>query len=225
MEKIPLSFYLRDDVVAITKELLGKVLVTNWKNEYTSGRIVEAEAYAGINDKASHASKGRTERTNVIFGQGGTAYVYLCYGIHQMFNIVTNVEGAPHAILIRAAEPVEGIDIMMRRTGKKNLDETLTRGPGNVGKAFGFHTSQCGLSLQSSELFIADDGFTVDESGIVASPRIGVDYAGEDALLPYRFYLNGNPYVSGKKLLSRTEKTQGSSGNASGKSSSKTSDN
>src|SRR5256885_10264554 len=126
MEKLPLSFYLRGDVVKITKDLLGKVLVTNWNNEFTSGRIVEAEAYAGEIDKASHASKGRTPRTEVIFGEGGTAYVYLCYGIHQMFNVVTNLNGVPHAILIRAVEPMDGIPIMLRRTGKKKVDETLT---------------------------------------------------------------------------------------------------
>ncbi|HWJ30567.1 MAG TPA: DNA-3-methyladenine glycosylase, partial [Flavisolibacter sp.] len=105
MKKLPLSFYLRDDVVKIARELLGKVLVTNWEGELTSGRIVETEAYAGEGDKASHASKGRTDRTEVMFGEGGTAYVYLCYGIHQMFNLVTNKAGIPHAILIRAVEP------------------------------------------------------------------------------------------------------------------------
>jgi DNA-3-methyladenine glycosylase len=199
MKKLPLSFYLRPDVVRISKELLGKVLVTNWNNEYTAGRIVETEAYAGETDKASHASKGRTKRTEVIFNRGGTAYVYLCYGIHQMFNIVTNKEGIPHAILIRAIEPVAGIDIMLRRTGKTKLDETLTRGPGNVGRAFGFHTSQCGLLLTGNELFIADDGFTLKESQIVSSPRIGVDYAGEHAEWHYRFFIKGNKYVSGKR--------------------------
>jgi DNA-3-methyladenine glycosylase len=199
MQKLPLSFYLRHDVVRISKELLGKVLVTNWNNEYTSGRIVETEAYAGEGDRASHASKGRTARTEVIFNTGGTAYVYLCYGIHQMFNIVTNKEGIPHAILIRAVEPIEGIDIMLARTGKKKADESLARGPGNVGKAFGFHTSQCGVSLTGNELFVADDGFKVTKSMIVASPRVGVDYAGEHAEWHYRFYLKGNKYVSGKK--------------------------
>ena len=198
MQKLPKSFYLRNDVVKIAKELLGKILVTNWNNEYTSGRIVEAEAYAGEIDKASHASKGKTKRTSVIFEEGGTAYVYLCYGIHEMFNIVTNKNGIAHAILIRAVEPIEGIDIMLRRTGKKALNETLTRGPGNVGKAFGFHRSQCGLSLQSDELYVADDGYEVDKKLIVASPRIGVDYAGEDALLDYRLYIKGNKFVSGK---------------------------
>jgi DNA-3-methyladenine glycosylase len=115
-----------------------------------------------------------------------------------MFNIVTNVEGVAHAILIRAVEPIEGIQIMMQRTGKKVLDETLTRGPGNVGKAFGFHTSQCGISLQSNEMYIADDNYTVPKKNIGTSPRIGVDYAGEHAKLFYRFYIRGNKYVSGK---------------------------
>ena len=198
MKKLPLGFYLRDDVTRIAKELLGKVLVTNFNGEYTSGRIVETEAYAGGIDRASHAFRGKTPRTAVMFEEGGTAYVYLCYGIHQMFNIVTNQKDRPHAILIRAVEPLEGIDIMMRRTGKKVLDETLTRGPGNVGKAFGFHTSQCGLSFQSDELYIADDGYKPDKKSIIASPRIGVAYAGEHALWDYRFYVEGSRHVSGK---------------------------
>ena len=199
MQKLGLSFFLRKDVVKISKELIGKVLVTNWNDQYTSGRIVETEAYAGEIDRASHAFRGKTPRTEVMFGEGGRAYVYLCYGIHQMFNIVTNVEGVPHAILIRAVEPLEGIDIMLMRTGKAKPDHTLTRGPGNVGKAFGFHTSQCGSLVTGDELYIADDGFRVKKSHIVSSPRIGVDYAGEHAGWHYRFYLEGNRYVSGKK--------------------------
>jgi DNA-3-methyladenine glycosylase len=199
MNILPVSFYLRPDVVQIARELLGKVLVTNWNGAYTSGRIVETEAYAGEMDRASHAFRGITPRTAVMFGEGGVAYVYLCYGIHQMFNIVTNVKGTAHAILIRAVEPIEGVDIMLHRTSKKVLDKTLTRGPGNVGKAFGFHTSQCGVSLHGEDLYIADDGFVVEETSIVASPRIGVDYAGDHAWLHYRFYIKGNPYVSGKK--------------------------
>ncbi|MBD0331977.1 MAG: DNA-3-methyladenine glycosylase [Chitinophagaceae bacterium] len=198
MKKLPLSFYLRDDVLKITRELLGKILVTNWNDEFTSGRIVEAEAYEGPHDRASHASKGKTKRTEVIFGEGGRAYVYLCYGIHQMFNIVTNKTDAPHAILIRAVEPLKGIDIMLRRTGKQVVDETLTRGPGNVGKAFGFHTSQCGVSLVSNELYIADDNYKVPKNKVGVSPRIGVDYAGDHAHWHYRFFIKGNKYVSGK---------------------------
>jgi DNA-3-methyladenine glycosylase len=181
MQKLPLSFYLRNDVLKIARELLGKVLVTNWNNQYTSGRIVETEAYAGETDNASHASRGKTARTEVMFNEGGRAYVYLCYGVHQMFNIVANREGIADAVLIRAVEPMDGIDIMLKRTGKKRWDETLTRGPGNVGKAFGFHTSQCGLSLISDELFIADNGFKISKSMIGTSPRIGVHYAGKHA--------------------------------------------
>ena len=198
MQKLPVSFYLQNDVVKIAKELLGKILVTNWNGKYTSGRIVETEAYAGETDKASHASKGRTARTEVMFNNGGTAYVYLCYGIHQMFNIVTNKEGHADAVLIRGIEPIKGIDIMLKRTGKKKLDETLTRGPGNVGKAFGFHTSQCGLSMVSDEMFIADDGFKISKSIVMTSPRIGVAYAGKHAQWHYRFYLKGNKFASGK---------------------------
>ena len=196
MKKLPLQFYLREDVVALAKELLGKVLVTAWNGKVTSGRIVETEAYAGELDRASHASKGRTERTEVMFGPGGKAYVYLCYGIHQMFNIVTSKEGEPHAILIRAVEPIEGKDIMLERTGKQKWDMSITSGPGRVGKAFGFHTSQCGLDLTGQELYIADDGLSVKEEDIESSPRIGVDYAGEHAAWHYRFYLRNNPYVS-----------------------------
>jgi DNA-3-methyladenine glycosylase len=198
MRKLPLSFYIKNDVVNIAKDLLGKVLVTNWNDEYTSGRIVETEAYSGETDKASHASKGRTARTEVMFNEGGRAYVYLCYGIHQMFNIVTNKEGIPDAVLVRAIEPIDGIDIMLKRTGKKKFDESLTRGPGNVGKAFGFHTSQCGLLLNSDELYIADDGFKIAKDMIGTSPRIGVDYAGKHAEWHYRFFVKGNKFVSGK---------------------------
>jgi len=198
MQKLPQSFYLRNDVVKIAKELLGKILVTGFNGEYTSGRIVETEAYAGEIDNASHASKGRTKRTEVMFGEGGKAYVYLCYGIHQMFNIVTGKANEAHAILIRAVDPIEGINIMLERTGKKTLDKTLTKGPGNVGKAFGFHTSQCGVSLTGDEIYIADDCFKLSGSMIVSSPRIGVDYAGEHAAWHYRFFIKGNKYVSGK---------------------------
>ena len=198
MKKLSASFYERNNVVQIARELLGKMLVTTWKGVRTSGRIVETEAYAGLQDKASHAFRGRTPRTAVLFDTTGAAYVYLCYGLHQMFNISTNKDGLPHAVLIRGVEPIEGVDAMLLRTGKKVADYSLTRGPGNVGKAFGFHRSQSGLSLQSDDLFIADDGYQLNADAIGVSPRIGVAYAGEDALLPYRFFIKGNPYVSGK---------------------------
>lgn len=199
LHPLPRQYYLHNDVVGIARGLLGKVLVTQWHGQLAAGRIVETEAYAGEADRASHAYRGRTPRTAVMFADGGTAYVYLCYGLHQMFNIVTATEGIPHAVLVRALEPLAGIDIMLQRTGKKVADHSLTRGPGNVGKAMGFHTSQSGRSLQSEELFIALDGYATHPDGICSGPRIGVDYAGDDALLPYRFWIQGNPYVSGKK--------------------------
>ena len=198
-----IDFYQGSNVVKIARELLGKVLVTKWKGIETSGRIVEVEAYNGVIDKASHAAGGRrTNRNEVMYGEGGVSYVYLCYGIHHLFNVVTNRQETPHAILIRALEPIKGIDVMLERTGKKKLDNTLTKGPGNVSKALGISFKQhSGLSLLSKELFIAEDDFVINKKDIVASPRIGVDYAGEDAKLPYRFFIKGNPFVSGSRKV------------------------
>ena len=133
-----------------------------------------------------------------MYAAGGVAYVYLCYGIHHMLNVVTNEADIPHAILVRALEPVKGVAEMLRRTNKPEPDYTLTRGPGNVCKALGVFTFHTGMSLQSKELFMADDGFAYPAGAIHASPRIGVDYAGADAALPYRFYVKGNQFVSGK---------------------------
>ena len=200
MKKLKPDFFRRANVVQIAKDLIGKILVTNWNGVITSGRIVEVEAYNGVTDKASHAFGGRrTSRTEIMYAKGGVAYVYLCYGIHHLFNVVTHKKEGPHAILIRALEPLKGIDEMLSRAGKKKADHTLTKGPGNVSKAMGIHVSHTGYSLQSKELFIADDGFVAGKGKIISSPRIGVGYAGEDALLRYRFFLCGNLYVSGKK--------------------------
>ena len=200
MRKLGTDFYQRTNVLQIAKELLGKILVTKWDGIQTSGRIVELEAYNGVIDKASHASGGRrTNRNEVMYGKGGVAYVYLCYGIHHLFNVVTNEQETPHAILIRALEPLKGIDTMLKRTAKEKLDHTLTRGPGNVSKALGISFKHhSGHSLLSKDLFIAEDGFVLNKTDLAASPRIGVDYAGDDASLPYRFYIKGNPFVSGK---------------------------
>jgi DNA-3-methyladenine glycosylase len=165
----------------------------------TSGRIVECEAYNGIVDKASHAyGNRRTNRTEIMYAEGGRAYVYLCYGIHHLFNVVTNVKDEPHAILIRGLEPIKGIDMMLDRTRKTKLDHTISRGPGNVSNALGIDVSHSGLSLINSKLFIAEDDFEINQEQIATSPRIGVEYAGKDAKLPYRFFLKGNPFVSGK---------------------------
>jgi DNA-3-methyladenine glycosylase len=199
LKKLPLSFYQRENVLQIAKELMGKILVTQWNGITTSGRIVECEAYAGVIDKASHAYGGRrTNRNEIMYADGGYAYVYLCYGIHHLFNVVTNIRDIPNAILLRSLEPLKGVSEMLLRTGKKKADYTLTRGPGNLSKALGIVTSQSGMILSGKQLFLADDGFTYPAKDIAASPRIGVDYAGKDALLPYRFYVKGNPYVSGK---------------------------
>lgn len=200
MQKLLPEFYNRADVVKIARELIGKVLVTHFSGHITAGRIVETEAYAGEIDRASHAYGGRrTKRTEIMYGDAGTAYVYLCYGIHHLFNVVTNQRDIPHAILVRALEPLQGIEVMLERTAKKKADYTLTRGPGNVSKALGIFTQHTGCSLQSDELFIASDDFVTRKKDVLTSARIGVDYAGKDAALPYRFTLRDNPYVSGKK--------------------------
>jgi len=133
-----------------------------------------------------------------MYGRGGCAYVYLCYGIHHLFNVVTNEEGTPHAVLIRGAEPVHGIGRMLERTGKELPDRTLTRGPGNFSRALGITTAHNKTSLFGKLISIYNDGYAVKRTEIFASPRIGVDYAGSDALLPYRFYIKGNVFVSGK---------------------------
>ncbi len=197
------NFYTRNDVIKIAKELLGKIIVTCFDEQLTAARITETEAYNGIVDKASHAyNNRRTKRTETMYANGGTAYVYLCYGIHHLFNVVTNLKDIPHAVLIRAAEPIIGIDTMLQRTNKKKLDTTLTSGPGNVSKALGIYTHHTGIDLKSENFFIADDGFRLSKNKIIATPRIGVDYAAEDALLPYRFFIRDNVYVSGKKSRS-----------------------
>jgi DNA-3-methyladenine glycosylase len=201
LNKLLIDFYNRKDVVQIARELIGKVLVTNFDGVRTSGRIVETEAYTGISDKASHAyNDRRTARNEHMYAPAATAYVYICYGIHRMFNVVTNDRGIPDAILIRAIEPLEGIDIMMKRSGRAIADHTITRGPGNVAKALGMDKSHSGLSLTGEEVFIIEDESMVHEDTIGSSKRIGVDYAAEDALLPYRFYIKNNKYVSGRPV-------------------------
>lgn len=193
------AFYQRHDVVRIASELLGMVLETRIDGKRCSGRIVETEAYNGIADKASHAAGGRrTRRNEVMYAIGGVTYVYLCYGIHHLFNVVTSIKDDPHAVLIRALEPLEGIPFMLERTGKKKPDHTLTRGPGNLSRAMGVSIIHSGVRLNGQLIRIYDDGFRYTEKQIAASPRIGVAYAGEDALLPYRFYIKGNQFVSGK---------------------------
>lgn len=233
------AFYDRPGVVTVARDLLGKILVTEFNEQRTSGRIVETEAYNGVGDRASHAWSGRrTARTEVMYGTGGTAYVYLIYGIHHLFNVVTNKKDVPHAVLVRALQPMEGIPLMLERMGKTRSERTfdgtvetrsdsevvgrvrntgaakdngtakdgaakpdysLTRGPGNLSRALGLRTLHTGMSLLGDEIWIGDDGWRPKRTDIMAGPRIGVDYAGVDAGLPYRFFIRGNPYVSGPK--------------------------
>jgi DNA-3-methyladenine glycosylase len=195
--KLPQSFYLNSDVVAISKSLLGKYLFTSINGLVSGGYITETEAYNGVIDRASHAFGNRkTPRTQIMYEEGGIAYIYLCYGIHEMLNVVTSVEGQPRAILIRAIEPTTGIDIMLARRNMLTLKPNITAGPGSVAKALGIDRKLNGISLQSDTLWIEDKGLSFSDDQIAAVPRIGVAYAGEDALLPYRFYLKGNIYVS-----------------------------
>lgn len=195
--KIPETFYTDTDVLKIARKLIGKVLVTNMDGVMTAGMITETEAYAGITDKASHAYEGRrTTRTEVMFARGGVAYVYLCYGIHHLFNVVTNIQDVPHAVLVRAIAPIEGIETMLARRNKSKLNSTLTAGPGSLSAALGINKQHTGTSLQGEAIFIEDRGIKLSAKDIVATTRIGVDYAGEDALLPYRFYLRDSEYVS-----------------------------
>ena len=174
--------------------------MTNINGLKTSGRIVETEAYVAMIDKASHAFGGRrTARNEHMYAAPGTSYVYICYGMHQMLNIVTNKKEVADAVLIRAIEPLEGIETMLTRTGKPIADYTLTRGPGNVGKALGIFKHHSGLHLLDDTVYLLNDGFRVNDKDLGISPRIGVTSAGADALLPYRFYMKGNKYVSGKR--------------------------
>ena len=194
-EILPRSFYLRDDVVAVSRELLGKVLCTYIDGRRTSVVITETEAYAGISDKASHAyGDRRTRRTEPMYGPGGVAYVYLCYGIHHLFNVVTNVSGVPHAVLVRAGQPHSGLPAMLQRRAKSRADRSLLAGQGSVAMALGFTTTLTGSCLLDGPIRIEDHGLRVDEALISAGPRVGIDYAEEDAGRPYRFRLDPMGY-------------------------------
>ena len=189
--KIPPSFYTGDDVVAIARDLLGKVLCTRIDGLMTRAIITETEAYAGVDDRASHAFGGRRAgRTEPMFGPGGFAYVYLCYGIHHLFNVVTNEKDVPHAVLVRAGSPLEGLDLMLSRRGKEKEDRSLLGGPGSLAKALGITTGHTGVSLLGNRIWIEDESIRISDDMITIGPRVGVDYAGEDAARPYRFLID-----------------------------------
>ncbi len=200
-KKLTLDFYLDEDVVSLSKNLLGKFLLTNLHGEgITGGMIVETEAYNGVTDKASHAhGNRRTNRTQIMYKEGGVAYIYMIYGFHFLFNVITNIAEIPHAVLIRAIEPTEGIDTMLSRRGHEALSSKLTSGPGLLSKALGITKTENGESLLEDKIWIEDRGVKITPANIIASPRVNVGYADEDALLPWRFRIKDNPYTSKAK--------------------------
>jgi DNA-3-methyladenine glycosylase len=197
--KLKRDFYTRADTLAVARELLGKrLLVPAATGERVSGRIVEVEAYLGVEDKAAHSYGGRrTARTETMFKVGGTVYVFFVYGMHHQFNVVAGPEGVPHAILVRALEPVEGVELMRLRRPAKNERE-LTNGPGKLCQALGIDRSFDGEDLTGGRVWIEDAGVEIKPDDIANGPRIGIAYAGEDAHKPWRFWMKGNPFVSGK---------------------------
>ncbi|MBC7391063.1 MAG: DNA-3-methyladenine glycosylase [Opitutaceae bacterium] len=197
MGKLGKEFYLNKSVTEVAVGLLGKRLCTNINGQLSIGKIVETEAYSGRNDKACHANNGRrTKRNEVMYAEGGLAYVYFCYGIHSMFNVVTNIIDQADAVLIRAVEPMVGIDIMMARRGVSKPNK-VSSGPGNVCKALGIQLNHNQISLLDDEIWI-EDGNLIAPEEVIAKPRVGVDYAGEDALLLWRYYIKENLWISKK---------------------------
>jgi len=182
--KLKKDFYIRENVVQIANDLLGKILVTKVDGKITSGIIVETEAY----DKACHAYGGRkTDRTKVMYEEGGVSYVYFCYGMHYLFNVVTNKKEVPDAVLIRGIIPLKNKKWIFQRISEQSLKNGVLNGPGKVTKALGINKSFNGVSLLGNQIWIEDDGIFIPQNDVLVGPRIGVDYAGEDALLPYRF--------------------------------------
>ena len=196
--KLSKDFYLRDDVVQIARDLLGKTLCTDIDGSLCLAKITETEAYRGWGDKACHAHLGKTGRNQIMFESGGLAYVYLCYGIHHLFNVVTNKKGNADAVLIRAVEPLSNLEVMKERRGNLKSQYSLTAGPGNMSKALGIDKSHYGQLLTDNVIWI-EQGDSIKTEDIIASPRVGIDYAGEDALLPWRFRIKGNKWTSKPK--------------------------
>lgn len=195
--KLPFSYYQNQDVLFLARDLLGKVLFTDVDGDISAGIIVETEAYFGIQDKASHAYGGRrTDRTEILYQEGGISYVYLCYGIHHLFNIVSSVTDEPHAVLVRAIEPLIGKEFMELRRNMPASKAAISSGPGSAAKALGINKSFNKKELTGDEIWIEDHKIHYNADQITAGPRIGVAYAQEDALLPWRFFVKGNKYVS-----------------------------
>ena len=201
---LPRSFYLRADVLDIAQELLGKVLVSTAGSKLTSGMIVETEAYRAPDDKGSHAyNNRRTKRTSTMFQEGGICYIYLCYGIHHLFNVVSGYSEQAHAILVRAVEPLEGLAIMQERRKLSSEHPGLTNGPGKFTEAMGIKTSHNGTILtdEANVLKVLDAGIEVNSDQLIKSPRVGIAYARECAHWPWRFRIRDNRWTSKPDLV------------------------
>jgi DNA-3-methyladenine glycosylase len=197
-KRLARSFYLRQHTLTVCRELLGKLLVVpDEHGRRVSGMIVEVEAYLGITDRGAHSYGGRrTARNEVTYGTGGHVYVFFVYGMYYQLNLVTGPAEHPHVALVRAVEPVEGIEIMRDRRGAMK-DRNLTSGPGKLCIAMNIDRRLNGERLHSDRIWVENyRAFTDDD--IASGPRIGIDYAGEDALKPWRFWVRGNEYVSRK---------------------------
>jgi len=198
LSKLPRDFYTRPNVVTVARELLGKLLVVpSSSGRRVSGIIVEAEAYRGPHDRAAHSYGGRrTKRTETMYGLGGTAYVFFVYGMYNQFNVVTNVKENPHAVLIRALEPVDGIELMRRRRHGQP-DHNLTNGPGKLCIAMGIDRKLDAADLLGNKVWL-EEGEKISRARIASGPRIGIDYAEEWVDKPWRFWIKDNPFVSRK---------------------------
>lgn len=196
--------YRSSDVNALARSFIGKFLCTKIDGHVTTGMIVETEAYRGADDKASHAYNGkRTKRTSVMYESAGTAYIYLCYGLHHMMNVVTGPCGIANAVLIRSLEPISGLEIMAERRNMASDDNRLTKGPGSVGQAMGIHAGMTGISMTIPEpvIWLEDRGVIIPPSEIGQSERIGVSYAAECAHWPWRYFVLKNKYVSAHQRM------------------------
>ena len=188
------SFYTRKNVAQIARQLLGKKLMTHVMGKKSGGVIVETEAYS-FSERGCHAYNNKiTSRNKTMFEEGGIAYVYLCYGIHHLFNVVTNMKGKADAVLVRALEPCEGEEWMLARMKAKSV-RRITSGPGKLTKALGIDRTFDGKYLSGAEIWI-EEGKKISNNRITSSPRVGIDYAGDDALLPWRFFIKDNEWVS-----------------------------
>lgn len=192
------EYYQNPDITFLAKDLLGKELHTDFNGHHCIATIVETEAYKAPDDKGSHAYQNlRTNRTEIMFGKGGHAYVYLCYGIHSMVNIVTGPKDHAHAILIRAVEPTNNLSLIRERIKTKKKDLLLGSGPGNVCKAMGIHTKHNGEQLyKKGKIWIEAGQESIALHNIVSGPRLGIAYAKEWAHKPWRFYIKDHPSVS-----------------------------